>query len=81
MKLTTPALPAAAVVAALLLLPPAAAADMPLPKKVPVPGSEAYVLQLPDGTVTANDTCPVAKRPLNPRMPVVYVNGRPIGFC
>ena len=50
--------------------PPAAAMyDMPLPEKVPVPGSELYRLRFPDGTLTANDTCPVAKRPLNPKMP------------
>ena len=63
--------------------PPAADAmyAMPLPEKVPVPGTERYRLRFADGTLTANDTCPVAKRPLNPKMPAVWINGQPIGFC
>lgn len=34
-----------------------------------------------DGTQTLNDRCPVRKSKLNRRMPPVYVNHRPIGFC
>ena len=34
-----------------------------------------------DGLVSLNDRCPVRKGPLNLRMPPVYVNGRPVGFC
>jgi hypothetical protein len=33
------------------------------------------------GGETLNDRCPVRKSRLNPRMPAIYVNGRPIGFC
>ncbi len=33
------------------------------------------------GLVSLNDRCPVRKTPLNPKMPPVYVNGLPIGFC
>lgn len=38
-------------------------------------------LRFPDGQVTLNDRCPVRKVRLNPRMPAVYVNQHPIGFC
>jgi hypothetical protein len=31
--------------------------------------------------VSLNDRCAVRKIKLNPKMPPVYVNGRPIGFC
>jgi hypothetical protein len=34
-----------------------------------------------DGQITLNDRCPVRKVPLNLRLPGLYVNGRPIGFC
>jgi hypothetical protein len=34
-----------------------------------------------DGTVCANDRCPVRKVKLNRRLEPLYVNGRPIGFC
>jgi len=34
-----------------------------------------------DGLVTLNDRCAVRKVKLNPKMPAVYVNGQPIGFC
>ena len=33
------------------------------------------------GLVTENDRCAVRKVKLNVKMPPVYVNGRPIGFC
>ncbi len=33
------------------------------------------------GLVSINDRCAVRKTPLNPKMPAVYVNGRPVGFC
>ncbi len=33
------------------------------------------------GLVSPNDRCAVRKVRLNPKMPPVYVNGRPIGFC
>jgi hypothetical protein len=43
--------------------------------------SEHPRLEFTDGTVSANDCCPVTKRKLNVAFPPVYVNGRPIGFC
>jgi hypothetical protein len=33
------------------------------------------------GLVSRNDRCAVRKVRLNVKMPPVYVNGRPIGFC
>ncbi len=33
------------------------------------------------GLVSINDRCAVRRTPLNPKMPAVYVNGRPVGFC
>ncbi len=33
------------------------------------------------GLVSPNDRCAVRKVRLNVKMPPVYVNGRPIGFC
>ncbi|MCI0451280.1 MAG: hypothetical protein L0Z51_02685 [Candidatus Latescibacteria bacterium] len=33
------------------------------------------------GLVAPNDRCAVRKVRLNTKMPPVYVNGRPIGFC
>ncbi len=38
-------------------------------------------LKLDGGEVTLNDRCPVRKSGLNRRLPVLFVNGRPIGFC
>lgn len=38
-------------------------------------------LKFTDGSVSANDRCPVTKRKLNVAFPPVYVNGQPIGFC
>jgi hypothetical protein len=34
-----------------------------------------------DGLISLNDRCIVRKTKLNPKMPPVYVNGRPVGFC
>ena len=34
-----------------------------------------------DGLVSLNDRCIVRHLKLNPKMPPVYVSGRPIGFC
>ena len=31
--------------------------------------------------VSINDRCAVRKVKLNPKMPPVYVNGHPVGFC
>lgn len=38
-------------------------------------------LRYPDGQVSLNDRCMVRAVKLNPRMPAIYVNGRPVGFC
>lgn len=38
-------------------------------------------LKLEGGEMTLNDRCPVRKSGLNRRLPVLFVNGRPIGFC
>ena len=34
-----------------------------------------------NGVMTLNDRCPVRKVPLNLRLPALFVNGQPIGFC
>ena len=39
-----------------------------------------YML-MADGQQTLNDRCPVRHVPMNLRMPALFVNGRPIGFC
>lgn len=38
-------------------------------------------LRLADGQVTVNDRCMVRQSKLNRRLPPVFVNGRPVGFC
>jgi hypothetical protein len=38
-------------------------------------------LRFADGSVSANDRCPVTKRKLSVHFPPIYVNGLPIGFC
>lgn len=38
-------------------------------------------LKLTGGAMTLNDKCPVRKVPLNLRLPTLFVNGQPIGFC
>ncbi|MFN8548239.1 MAG: hypothetical protein U0527_09840 [Candidatus Eisenbacteria bacterium] len=43
--------------------------------------AELSPLRFADGTVSLNDRCPVRRGHLNRRMPPVYVNGRPVGFC
>ena len=39
------------------------------------------LVRFADGDLSLNDRCPVRRNRLNLRMPPVYVNGRPIGFC
>jgi hypothetical protein len=34
-----------------------------------------------DDQVSLNDRCPVRKSKLNRKMPPLYINGRPLGFC
>ncbi len=38
-------------------------------------------LRFADGQISLNDRCPVRRVPLNVRLPGLYVNGKPIGFC
>ena len=39
-------------------------------------------LRYEDGQVSVNDSCAIrVDNRLNPRIPPMYVNGRPIGFC
>lgn len=38
-------------------------------------------LKFADGQISLNDRCPVRQVPLNIRLPGLYVNGKPIGFC
>lgn len=35
----------------------------------------------PDGTTTANDRCMILQHKLNLKIPPIYVNGTPLGFC
>ena len=39
------------------------------------------ILYYEDGMVSINDRCAVRKIKLNPKMPPIYVNGQPVGFC
>lgn len=34
-----------------------------------------------DDQISLNDRCAVRKVKLNPKMPPLYVNGQPVGFC
>jgi len=38
-------------------------------------------LLMTDGRITLNDRCPVRKAILNKRLPTMFVNGQPLGFC
>ena len=38
-------------------------------------------IEFPGGALSLNDRCPVRKNKLNTRVPPVYVNGKPVGFC
>ena len=38
-------------------------------------------LRFEDGAISLNDRCPVRRVKLNRKMPPVFVNGRPVGFC
>ncbi len=49
-----------------------------------VPGSEPKLqrLRYVDGQVSANDSCVIRlSNRLNPKIPPLYVNGQPLGFC
>ena len=49
--------------------------------KVPIAGTDRYRVRFADSTLSINDMCPVAKRPLGEKQTPFYVNGRPVGFC
>ena len=59
------------------------------PELVPPVGETAVVdsaaafphLRFADGSISANDRCPVTKRKLSIYFPPVYVNGLSFGFC
>lgn len=38
-------------------------------------------LRFADGEESLNDRCPVRKAKLNRRLPPLFVNGHPVGFC
>ena len=39
-------------------------------------------LRYADGQVSLNDTCAIRMdKTLNPKIPPVYINGQPVGFC
>ena len=44
-------------------------------------GDSFPLIEYADGQRSLNDRCPVRKIKLNLKMPPVYVNGRPVGFC
>jgi hypothetical protein len=65
-------------------VPAAAFAASPMARaqeRVPVAGTDRYRVRYADSTVSINDLCPVAKRPLGEKQTPFYVNGRPVGFC
>ena len=45
------------------------------------PAAESPQIRYDDGQVSLDDHCPIRKHKLNLKMPPVYVNGRPVGFC
>jgi len=45
------------------------------------PAAEFSTLRFGSEGESLNDRCPVREAPLNPKMPPVFVNGRPVGFC
>lgn len=80
--------PGAATIAWALLTAAAGCGGRPA-ELVPPVGEPAVVdaaaafprIRFADGSISANDRCPVTKRKLSPYFPPVYVNGLPIGFC
>ncbi|MEE9271017.1 MAG: hypothetical protein V3V49_12235 [Candidatus Krumholzibacteria bacterium] len=44
-------------------------------------GDSFPLIEYADGQRSLNDRCPVRQTKLNLKMPPVYVNGRPVGFC
>jgi hypothetical protein len=40
-----------------------------------------HIRYFEDNLVSLNDRCAVRKVKLNPKLPPIYVNGHPVGFC
>ena len=60
----------------------AACAGMPRADVVPSPDGGPHRLRFADGQVSLNDQCMIQlANGLNPAIPPLYVNGRPVGFC
>ena len=56
--------------------------ELPMePQFVPGKDEKFPRLRFADGQISLNDRCPVRHVKLYPKMPPVYVNGKPIGFC
>ncbi|HZM17524.1 MAG TPA: hypothetical protein VFE28_16130 [Candidatus Krumholzibacteria bacterium] len=66
-----------AVPLALLCLAAIAAA----PHHVPGTDADHPRVKYADSLVSLNDRCAVRLNKLNPKIPAVYVNAQPIGFC
>lgn len=69
---------AALVLAAVVLL---FAAATPAQRHVPGTDPEHPRVQYADSSVSLNDRCIVRQNKLNTKIPPVYVNGKPVGFC
>jgi hypothetical protein len=80
--------PVAAILASVLLTAAGACGGRPA-ELVPPVGEPTVVdvsaefpqIRFADGSISANDRCPVTKRKLSPYFPPVYINGMAIGFC
>ncbi len=49
---------------------------------VPAADPGRHHLRFVDGQVSRNDTCMIKlENGLNPKVPPMYVNGEPVGFC
>lgn len=89
MKTSPRTLRPSTVLIALLLAPIAACTSGDRSGQVDESFSVAYVdeesefprIRYADGLVSVNDRCPVRQRKLNTKLPPIYVNGLPVGFC
>ncbi|HMB69790.1 MAG TPA: hypothetical protein VKU85_10780 [bacterium] len=69
------------VAAALISVPATGLAPARAQVKIPIEGSERWLVQYADSTVSINDICPVRQKRLGTRKAPLYVNHRPVGFC
>lgn len=66
----------------LLAVLTAGCATTPRAEVVPAPDGGPHRLRFADGRVSLNDLCMIRlANDLNPAIPPLYVNGRPVGFC